>query len=152
MIKNRPSLGVQWQDIDFENNKIEFHILKKNHVTPVTFPLTGILAQELLEFKKGEGGPVFNVAEISVEVAFKKHCAIAGIKPDNEEQKNRRLVPHILRHSKLTHLRQDGVPLDYVSKRVAQHSRVDTTVQFYRGFSQKEDEEIAEKVFNYINK
>lgn len=148
VIKNESSPGVQWKDIDFKKNKITFHILKKDNATEATFPLSDSVAQELLEFKKGEEGPVFNLMERSVELAFKKHCAAAGIHQDNEEQKNRRLVPHILRHSKITHLRQDKVPLDYVSKRVAQHSRVDTTIQFYRGFSEQEDEEL-DNIFNY---
>jgi len=55
----------------------------------------------------------------------------------------------ISHNSRITSLRNRGVPLDIVSKFVARHSRFDTTVQFYRGITEEEKVSIprAEEIF-----
>jgi site-specific recombinase XerD len=43
------------------------------------------------------------------------------------------LRPHILRHTRITLLREVGVPLDVISKFLARHSSISTTASFYMG-------------------
>jgi len=139
--------GLQWFDIDFENNEITFTITKKSSKTLSSYDLTPYLKGELLEWrKKHPTDPVFKITTRAIQIAFKSACKRAGIKLSNPVVNNgrkRRLSPHILRHSRASHIRQKKqAGLDYVSKRLLVHSDVNTTIRFYRGFSEEEDEDL----------
>lgn len=132
-------------DIDLKNNKISFTILKKKREEKAVFDLEPWIKQMLTKYlRETKGEKLFDITSRAVEIAFRKICSEIGI-----ESKGRRLSPHILRHSRLTHLRDRGVPMEIVSKAVARHSRFDTTVQFYRGISEKAKTTIpkAEEIF-----
>ena len=132
-------------DIDLENDKITFTILKKKREEKAVFDLEPWIKEMLVEYLKDvKGDKLFDITGRAVEIAFKKTCNDVGI-----EAKGRRLTPHILRHSRITHLRDRGVPLEIVSKVIARHSRFDTTVQFYRGISEEVKASIpkAEEIF-----
>jgi len=138
-------LRLEMDDIDFEKNTITFNIEKKDHTERATYKLEPWVKDLLAGFvgPMGKGG-VFKRKMRAFETAFKKVCKRAGIK-----EEGRRLVPHILRHSRATHLRNRKVPLDVVSKSVLRHSNIQTTVAFYRGITEEEKEEIprAEEIF-----
>jgi len=143
-------LGLNRDDVDLEANTITFNIEKKSHTERATYRLEPWLRDMLAEFMGpiGKGG-VFKLKKRALEMAFKKLCRKAGI---NEE--GRRLVPHILRHSRATHLRNRKVPLDVVSKSVLRHSSIQTTVAFYRGITEEEKDEIpgADEIFKEAEK
>jgi integrase len=149
-----PGLCVE----DVTPSDITFYIVKKKEgLIPVTYALKNETERLINRWKKNPKRfgpwtervdhlnekmtvrPLIQLTQRAVEIQFPKHCARAGIKPNGGDQKNRRLVPHILRHSIITHMGQDDVPVDYVSKRLAQHSSVDVTTTSYRGFSKDED-------------
>jgi len=138
-------LLLKKSDIDFEKNTVTFTILKKKREEKATFELEPWIKEMLVEYLKNvKGDRLFDISGRAVEIAFKKMCEKVGI-----QAKGRRLAPHILRHSRLTHLRDRGVPLEVVSKVIARHSRFDTTVQFYRGISEEVKASIpkAEEIF-----
>lgn len=157
ILQTPASPGLCWEDVDFEQGTITFCILKKKEgLVPVTYALMGRTLEILKlwyprrprtekqrrELNDGEVEtvtPVFDITQRAVEIMFKKHCRRAGIKRSRRDQTNRKLVPHILRHSRITHEGQDDTPIEYVSKRLAQHSDIKITLSSYRGFDTDED-------------
>lgn len=156
ILKTKASPGLCVEDVT--NSGITFYIVKKKEgLIPVTYALKKETLELVTEWKKRPKRfgkpiervdhlnnkmtvrPMFDLTQRAVEIAFPKHCERAEIYPDGGDQKGRRLVPHILRHSIITHMGEDDVPVDYVSKRMAQHSSVDVTTSAYRGFSKEED-------------
>ncbi|MEM1710559.1 MAG: site-specific integrase, partial [Sulfolobales archaeon] len=117
---------------------ITFKILKKRREERATYEIEPWINEMIIKYRKFLGKErLFEITRRAVEIAFKKDCMRAGI-----ESNGRRLRVHILRHSRITSLREKGVPLDVVSKYLAKHSRFDTTVQYYFGAS----EEIVGKI------
>jgi len=138
-------LALTRKDMDLEKGTITFTILKKKREEKATYELEPWIKEMLLRYDNILGEKkLFERTERAVEIAFKRDCKRAGI-----ESWGRDLRPHILRHSRITSLRNKGVPLDLVSKFVARHSRFDTTVQFYRGITEEEKVSIpkAEEIF-----
>ncbi|MEM0067646.1 MAG: tyrosine-type recombinase/integrase [Ignisphaera sp.] len=120
-------LSLTWDDIDLKNSKITFRILKKRREEKATYELEPWIKKMIEEYRTYLGSrKLFTISERAVQIAFKKDCRRAGIDPQG-----RILRPHILRHSRITSLREKGIPLDIVSKHLAKHSRYDTTVQYY---------------------
>ncbi|MEM1820366.1 MAG: tyrosine-type recombinase/integrase [Thermofilaceae archaeon] len=127
-------LALTWRDVDLERKTITFTILKKRVPERATFPLEPWIERMIVESREHLGRErLFELTERAVERAFKRDCVLAGIRPGG-----RRLRPHILRHSRITSLRDKGVPLDIVSKYLARHSRYETTVLFYRAVTERE--------------
>ncbi|MEM4429673.1 MAG: site-specific integrase [Thermofilaceae archaeon] len=127
-------LALTWRDVDLENGRITFTILKKRREERATYELEPWIKEMISRYRELLGKDrLFELTERAVERAFKKDCRWAGIEP-----RGRRLTPHILRHSRITSLREKGVPLDVISKHLVRHSRFDTTVQFYRAVTEEE--------------
>ncbi|MEM2196348.1 MAG: site-specific integrase [Thermoproteota archaeon] len=127
-------LLLTWKDVDLVNNRITFRILKKKVEERATFELEPWIRSMILEYKDYLGKVrLFEITARAVEKAFKRDCERAGIKA-----RGRWLRVHMLRHSRITSLRDKGVPLDVISKYLARHSRYDTTVQYYRAVSEEE--------------
>lgn len=138
-------LSLTRKDLDLQNGTITFTILKKKREEKATYEVEPWIKEMLLKYDNILGKErLFEITARAVEMAFKRDCKRAGI-----ESRGRDLRPHILRHSRITSLRNKGVPLDLVSKHVARHSRFDTTVQFYRGITEEEKVSIpkAEEIF-----
>ncbi|MEM1928327.1 MAG: tyrosine-type recombinase/integrase [Acidilobaceae archaeon] len=124
-------LFLTWKDVDLERKTVTFTILKKRVPERATFPLEPWIERMIIESREHLGRVrLFEVTERAVERAFKRDCMLAGIRSSG-----RWLRVHILRHSRITSLRDKGIPLDIISKHLARHSRYDTTVQFYLGVS-----------------
>ncbi|MEM3754012.1 MAG: site-specific integrase [Candidatus Micrarchaeaceae archaeon] len=141
-------LALTRKDLDLENGIITFAILKKKREEKATYELEPWIKEMLLKYDNILGKErLFERTARAVEIAFKRDCKRAGI-----QSRGRDLRPHILRHSRITSLRNKGVPLDLVSKYVARHSRFDTTVQFYRGITEEEKVSIpkAEEIFKGV--
>ncbi|MEM1690481.1 MAG: site-specific integrase [Thermofilaceae archaeon] len=127
-------LSLTWGDVDLERGTITFRILKKRREERVTYELEPWIKDMLLRYRELLGKDrLFEISTRAVEIAFKKDCRRAGIEPNG-----RNLRPHILRHSRVTSLREKGVPIDVISKYLARHSRFDTTVQYYRAVTEEE--------------
>jgi len=127
-------LALTKDNLDLENGTITFTILKKKREEKATYEVEPWIKEMLVKYDNILGKQrLFEITARAVEMAFKRDCRRAGIEP-----RGRDLRPHILRHSRITSLRNRGVPLDLVSKYVARHSRFDTTVQFYRGITEEE--------------
>lgn len=128
-------LNLTWDDIDLKRGTITFTILKKKRGSErVTYELEPWIKDLIVKYRHKLGKvKLFNVKRKAVHYAFRRDCKHAGI-----EANGRRLRPHILRHSRVTHLASSGVPLDFISKYLVRHSRFDTTVQYYRGVTREE--------------
>lgn len=138
-------LNLTRQDVNFENNTITFKIFKKKREEKATFDLEPWIKELIIKYNRFLGeNKLFERTKRAIDIAFKKDCEKAGIKPQG-----RNLRPHILRHSRITSLRNRGIPLDFVSKFLARHSRFDITVRFYRGVTEQEKISIpkAEEIF-----
>jgi len=132
-------LQLTWDDVDLDNGRITFTILKKNRFERAEYELESWIVDMFKEYieayfggRVNRGDKVFPISIRTVQISFKKDCRRCGI-PDN----GRRLRPHLLRHSRITHLSEMGVPLETISKELARHSRLDTTFQFYLGVTKK---------------
>ncbi len=87
-------LALTWKDIDLENNKVTFTILKKKREEKATYELESWIKEMIIKYKDVLGKEkLFERTERAVEIAFKKDCERAGIQPQG-----RKLRPHILRH------------------------------------------------------
>ena len=125
-------LALSWKNIDLKNRIITFPILKKRQkVLSPPYRLEDWMVPILEVMDRKD--PVFDISKRACQKAFKKYIERAGIEP-----KGRRLTPHILRHSRATHLRSLGVDLDFVSKYLLLHASYETTVNFYRGITEEE--------------
>ena len=116
-------------EVDLDENTVTFPIVKRRAGERVTFNLEDWIRDLVLEcIGVGKCGRrrLFNITGRAVEIAFKKALKRAGIKSNG-----RRLRFHNLRHSRLTHLVEMGVPLEVVSKTLAYHANISTTYQFY---------------------
>jgi len=126
-------LALRRGDVDLEAGTITFPILKKKVKEVATFELEPTIRALLAEhMRRARGERLFDVTERAVEVAFKRDCGAAGIEP-----RGRRLRPHLLRHSRVTHLVDAGVPVETVSKVLARHANVSTTAGFYLGVTER---------------
>lgn len=140
--------GLLWTDIDFESDTITFNILKKKRVFRASYDLEAYI-KEPLEAWRHKVLPsqlgVFNIKIRAVEYAFDRICKRAGIGPDSKHGtdkdkglRGRTLSPKLLRHSRVTHARAAGVSAEVVSKKMAIHARLETTMRFYRGITTEE--------------
>lgn len=127
-------LSLTWRDVDLERGTITFTILKRRRPERATYALEPWIAEMIRAYRHLLGAErLFPLTERAVERAFKRDCARAGIEP-----RGRRLRPHVLRHSRATSLAARGVPIDVVSKHVLRHSKLETTVRFYRAVTEEE--------------
>ena len=122
------ALRLRWEDIDFSRKIIRFPILKKREEEIAEFELKDYLVP-LLQSLPREGERVFNLSHRKLCKRFKRLSLFVLRKP---------FTPRSLRHSRITHLRQQGVPLEVVSKFVARHASVATTVKIYRHITEEE--------------
>jgi integrase len=120
-------LALTKKDVNLEKGTITFPILKRKSKETATYELEPMIRDLLAEYVRiVKGDKLFPITRRAVEIAFKKDCERAGIRP-----RGRRLRVHILRHSRVTHLIEDGVPIEVVSKVLARHTNIATTFQFY---------------------
>jgi integrase len=116
-------------EVDLKSNTVTFPIAKRRGSERVTFKLEDWVRDLIVEcIEAGKCGRrrLFNITGRAVEIAFKKALERARVKADG-----RRLRFHHLRHSRLTHLVEMGVPLEVISKTLAYHANISTTYQFY---------------------
>lgn len=127
-------LQLQWSDIDFARKRIRFRILKKRlgRDEYAEYDLEDWIAILLNQLPR-EGERVFNISQKHFNRKFRKLAQLIL---------GKKVTPHILRHSRITHLRQAGVPIDVVSKHVARHAKIETTIRIYRHVSEEEVREI----------
>jgi integrase/recombinase XerD len=62
----------------------------------------------------------------------------------------KKLTPHILRHTVATNLMFSGCPLVHI-KEILGHARIDTTFRFYLGVDQKKAKEAHQHYLNLLN-
>ena len=127
-------LSLRWEDIDFERKIIRFPILKRREREIAEFELKDYLIP-LLSSLPREGERVFNITHRKLCKRFKRLSLFVLKKP---------FTPHSLRHSRITHLRKHGIPLDVVSKYIARHASIATTAKIYRHITEEEKSEIPE--------
>ncbi len=126
-------LALTFNDLDLENDKITFTILKKKRPERVTYDLEGWIKNMIISYKDLLGRDrLFNITRQAVYHGFICDCEWLGIKPNG-----RKLTVNMLRHSRFTHLRDMGIPLDVISKYLARHSSYDITVQYYLGITKE---------------
>ena len=126
-------LRLKWKDIDFVNKRIRFIILKKKTEEYAEYPLEDWIEDLLLEVERKDER-VFPITIQRLWKKFKRDCKKAGIYKD--------CSPHILRHSRITHLGRAGVDLVVIQKYIARHSKLETTASIYRHVMKEEIEEI----------
>jgi integrase len=133
-------LSLRWGNIDLSRGLVTFPILKKARVEYATYMLEDWILEELKRYR-GEVGAeklggdrrVFNFTYEALNTGFKYDCARAGIRVDG-----RRLSLHILRRSRITHLRMLGVPVEIVGRFLARHSNPAMTLKHYRAVMEEE--------------
>jgi integrase len=116
-------------EVDLKENTVTFPIAKRRAGERVTFKLEDWIRDLILEcVNLGRCGRrrLFRITGRAVEIAFKKALKRAGIKANG-----RRLRFHNLRHSRISHLVEMGVPLEVIAKTLAYHANISTTYQFY---------------------
>jgi len=131
-------LRLTWRDVDLGRGTVAFRILKKRREEVAVYPLEPWIREMLSKYRSALGEDrLFPLSKQAVERGFRRDCETAGIEPNG-----RRLRVHLLRHSRATHLRARGVPLDVVSKWLLRHAKYDTTLGYYRAVTEEEVEKV----------
>jgi len=128
-------LLLTMSDVNLEKGTITFQILKKRQPETATFkldPFVKELLENYIEFEGIERGKLFDIWPQAIRKGFKKDCEAVGIKP-----MGRQLRPHMLRHSRITHLIMQGWKLEDIAKNIARHSNYQTTYKYYMGLFEK---------------
>lgn len=126
-------LRLKRTDVDFENMKITFPILKKATDERATYDLEPWIA-ELLQQLERKSDRVFPISHQRLCKKFRRDCIKAGIL--------KKVTPHVLRHSRITHLGQLGIDIVVIQKYIAKHSKLETTVRIYRHITREEIKKI----------
>jgi integrase len=133
-------LSLRWSDIDLSNGFVTFPILKKARVEYATYKLEDWILEELKRYmgevridRLRDNKRVFDFTYEALNIGFKSDCARVGIRAGG-----RRLSLHILRRSRITHLRMLGVPLEIVGRFLARHSDPAMTIKHYRAIMEEE--------------
>jgi len=115
-------LDLRRKDVDLDRGTIRFWIRKRREPEEVWYELEEPARSALREWlSRWKGERVFPVTRNSVWLRLKKLGQALGI----------RVHPHLLRHSKITHLLEHGVDLKTIQEAVAHHSSFKTTTDIY---------------------
>jgi len=108
--RKRAILDLRWEQIDFKNNIIYFQhaddieTKKKKSTIPMPPELRGTLLK--VKMKSAGADYVFGKKDFDIKKSFAKACKDAGIEG---------VTPHTLRHTTVTWLLQEGVPIREIS-------------------------------------
>ncbi len=108
----------------------EVHFTLEKIGGEVSFPLTERVRRELDDCirvgKCMSGEFPFMITTRAVEIAFKKCLAKAGV-----SENGRRITVHSLRGSRISHLVEQGYPLEQVTKTLRTHTNIQVAYEYY---------------------
>lgn len=127
-------INIKKEDINWEEGFVRiFGKGRKERYVP----LPKFLLEKLKEYTKNREGKIFDISVRQVERIVKKYAQKAGI--------NKKVTPHVLRHSLATTLLSRGVDIRYIQE-ILGHSSLSVT-QIYTHVLPQQLKEIYEKVF-----
>lgn len=121
-------LALKRRHVDFDSGTIEFKILKKKEETRVAKeledPAETCLKEWIAEGSFSDSDKLFDTNRHSVNYRLRRICKELGIE-------HRTISSQMLRHSRVTHLLERGVPFKVIQENVCHHARMDTTLTLY---------------------
>src|SRR5258708_7429020 len=106
----------------------------------------GVLDKLYLTERKDQGKPLFitqrlsRMKRIDINGLFKRYAIKSGI--------NKKITPHILRHTVATTLLFNGCPINHV-KEILGHERLETTCKYYLGVDKRKAKEAHSQFLNF---
>lgn len=149
-LRNKETINLKVQDIDFENNCIRIigGKFKKDRIVPISKDLLSILIGYLREYKKNEKTMLFST--LSRENHYTGGDLRKRIKAIACRAKiKKRTYPHLLRHSLITHLLERGANIIAVQQ-IAGHSDIKTTMRYTHFSPRKIYQEYMYYIPSYI--
>lgn len=137
-------------DIDYENNLVNFTILKQKEPTKSLLPVKAHVLEKVRKYIHsagiGENDYVFPMSRQRVDQVLKKSAEIAGI--STVGSKGHQMHAHVFRHSyAIRSSKKLETPFDLVElKDMMGHARVDTTM-YYLKFNPKAKRRLAENIW-----
>jgi len=108
----------------------EVHFTLEKVGGEVSFPITPRIKKELEDCiyigRCERGESPFKITERAVEIAFQKCLAKARI-----DARDRRITVHSLRGSRISHLVEQGYPLEQVTKTLRTHTNIQVAYEYY---------------------
>lgn len=140
------ALSVNKDDIDFE--KKEAKIIGKGSKERTVFFSDRSLdwVKYYLSCRKDESPALFvtqlgtRLSKMDINKVFARQKKIAGI--------NKKITPHILRHTMATNLLFNGCPISHV-KEILGHDRLETTCRYYLGLDKSKAKEAHSKFLDF---
>src|SRR5258708_17873319 len=140
------ALSLNRDSIDFEKKEAKI-IGKGNKERTVFFSDRSLEWVRLyLAERKDEQKPLFitqrlsRLSRVDIHGLFKRYAIKSGI--------NKKITPHILRHTVATTLLFNGCPISHV-KEIFGHERLETTCKYYLGVDKRKAKEAHELFLNY---
>ncbi len=140
------ALSLNRDSIDFEKKEAKI-IGKGNKERTVFFSDRSLEWVRLyLAERKDEEKPLFitqrlsRMSRVDIHGLFKRYVIKSGI--------NKKITPHILRHTAATTLLFNGCPISHV-KEILGHERLETTCKYYLGVDKRKAKEAHELFLNY---
>jgi len=143
------ALSLNRQDIDWERKEAKI-IGKGNKQRRVFFTDRSLYwIQRYLKLRQDSHEAIFitrypfhRLKREDVWRFFDRHRRMARIE--------KKLTPHILRHTVATNLMFSGCPLAHI-KEILGHARIDTTFRYYLGVDQEKAKEAHQHYLNLLN-
>ncbi len=140
------ALSLDRDTIDFEKKEAKI-IGKGNKERTVFFSDRSLVWVKLyLTERKDQGKPLFitqrlsRMKRIDINGLFKRYAIKSGI--------NKKITPHILRHTVATTLLFNGCPINHV-KEILGHERLETTCKYYLGVDKRKAKEAHSQFLNF---
>jgi len=144
------ALAIDRSNIDFDKKEVKI-IGKGNKERTLFFSERSLFwIKKYLECRKDKQEPLFitlhtpnkprRLKRDDMWRYFKHHRILSGI--------NKKITPHILRHTMATTLLFNGCPISHI-KELLGHDRLDTTCRYYLGVDKEQAKKAHEKYLNF---
>ena len=135
-LRNKEVCSLKVKDIDFENSVIKVFggKFQKDRIVPMTKDIYKILLEYLKDYPRNENDYLFTTLVKNNQYAggdLRKRVKVIA----KRAKIKKRVYPHLMRHSLITHLLEKGMNIIAVQQ-LAGHSNIKTTMQ-YTHFSPK---------------
>lgn len=138
-------ISLTWDDIDLHNGTISFYPEKKDDPQRVSVLMDNIPESERLinKYYREEENATGDFFNFQQRAARKRLSMITEERCPTFDSKFG--MTKAFRHSISSHLRQDGIPMEVISKEIVRHSQVSTTQDIYASHISEDEKQQVDR-------